>query len=296
MKKLIFEGAATALITPFKKDGAIDFEKIEELVEFQINGGIDCIVAVGTTGENATLSAEEHKAVMKFIVEKVGGRVPVICSTGSNDTEYGVLTTKAAEEVGADGLLLVTPYYNKTTQKGLIKHYERLLEEVSLPAIIYNVPSRTGMNISIETYKELSKNPQIVGVKEASGDISKVAQIISQCGDDLYVYSGNDDQIIPVMALGGKGVISVLSNVIPRQTHDICRLCLDGDFESARKLMFNYLDVANNLFIEVNPIPCKAAMNMMGLDVGECRAPLYSLDEKFEPILKESLLKAGIIK
>ncbi len=296
MKKLIFEGAAVAIVTPFNPDGSINLDKYRELIDYQIENGTDCIVAVGTTGENATLSGEEHRALMRCCVEHVNGRVPVICSTGSNDTAYGCETTKAAQEAGADGLLLVTPYYNKTSQRGLIRHYEKLLSDVSIPAIIYNVPSRTGMNISIETYKELAKNPQIVGVKEASGNISQVASIISECGDDMPVYSGNDDQIVPLMSLGGKGVISVMSNVLPRETHDICRYCLNEDYKSARELAIRYLDIANKLFVDVNPVPVKAAMNMMGFDVGGCRLPLGDLTPEHEKVLKEALLKIGLIK
>ncbi len=296
MKKLIFEGSAVAIVTPFNPDGSLNLEKYGELIDYQIENGTDCIVAVGTTGENATLSGDEHRALMRYCVERVRGRVPVICSTGSNDTAYGAKTTKAAEEAGADGLLLVTPYYNKTSQRGLIKHYEKLLEDVSLPAIIYNVPSRTGMNISIDTYKELSKNPQIVGVKEASGDISQVAKIIAECGDDMPVYSGNDDQIVPLMSLGGMGVISVMANILPYETHLICKHCLDEDYKAARELALKYLDIANKLFVDVNPVPVKAAMNMMGLNVGGCRLPLGELSDADEKVLKEALLRIGLVK
>ncbi len=296
MKKLIFEGSAVAIVTPFKSDGSLNLEKYGELIDYQIENGTDCIVAVGTTGENATLSGDEHRALMQYCVERVNHRVPVICSTGSNDTAYGAKTTKAAEEAGADGLLLVTPYYNKTSQKGLIKHYEKLLEGVSLPAIIYNVPSRTGMNISIDTYKELAKNPQIVGVKEASGDISQVAKIIAECGDDMHVYSGNDDQIVPLMSLGGKGVISVMANILPFETHMICKHCLDGDYNAARELAIKYLDIANKLFVDVNPVPVKAAMNMMGFDVGGCRLPLGELSAGHDEIIKDALMRIGLVK
>lgn len=296
MKKLIFEGAAVAIVTPFKEDGSLNLEKYGELIDWQIARGTDCIVAVGTTGENATLSGDEHRALMRYCVQRVNHRVPVICSTGSNDTAYGAETTKAAEEAGADGLLLVTPYYNKTSQRGLIKHYEKLLEGVSIPAIVYNVPSRTGMNIDISTYKELAKNPQIVGVKEASGNISQVAKIISECGDDMPVYSGNDDQIVPLMSLGGKGVISVMSNILPYETHMICKRCLEEDYRSARELAIKYMDIANKLFVDVNPVPVKAAMNMMGLDVGGCRLPLGELSKADEVILEEALIKIGLMK
>lgn len=296
MKKLLFEGAAVAIVTPFNPDGSINFEKYGELIDWQISEGTDAIVAVGTTGENATLSGDEHRALMRYAVERVNHRVPVICSTGSNDTAYGAETSKAAEEAGADGLLWVTPYYNKTSQHGLIKHYEKMLESVSIPVILYHIPGRTGLTVKVETFNELSKHPQVVGVKEASGNISHVAALIEACGDDLPVYSGNDDQIVPTMSLGGKGVISVLSNILPRETHEITRLCLDNDFASARELALKYLDLANKLFIDVNPVPVKEAMNMMGLDVGKCRLPLYDMTEHDRAVLREVLLKHGLVK
>ncbi len=296
MKKLLFEGAATAIVTPFNPDGSINFEKYGELIDWQIESGIDAIVAVGTTGENATLTGEEHRELMRYAVKRVNHRVPVICSTGSNDTAYGAETSKAAEEAGADGLLWVTPYYNKTSQHGLIRHYEKMLKSVSLPVILYHIPGRTGLTVKVETFKELSKHPQIVGVKEASGNISQVAALIEACGDDLPVYSGNDDQILPTMALGAKGVISVLSNILPRETHDICRLCLDNDFASARALMLKYLGLANKLFIDVNPVPVKEAMNMMGFDVGGCRLPLCEMTERDRYALREALVKHNLVK
>ena len=296
MKKLLFEGSATALVTPFHPDGSINFEKYGELIDYQIENGTDALVVVGTTGENATLSGEEHRALMRFAVERANHRAPVICSTGSNDTAYGIETSKAAEEAGADGLLWVTPYYNKTSQHGLIKHYEKMLESVSIPVILYHIPGRTGLTVKVETFKELSKHPQIVGVKEASGNISHVAALLEACGDDLPVYSGNDDQIVPTMSLGGKGVISVLSNILPREVHDICRFCLDNDFASARELAMKYLDLANKLFIDVNPVPVKEAMNMMGLEVGSCRLPLYEMSERDRVVLREALLKHSLVK
>ncbi|MCC8196284.1 MAG: 4-hydroxy-tetrahydrodipicolinate synthase [Ruminococcus sp.] len=295
MKQLLFTGAATALVTPFKSNGKIDLEKYSELIEFQISEGIDAIVAVGTTGENAVLSGEEHRALMKCAVETARGRVPVICSTGSNDTEYCIGTTQAAEEAGADGLLLVTPYYNKCTQSGLIKHYERILSKTKLPAIVYNVPSRTGFNIGIGTYKELAKHPQIVGTKEASGNMALAMEIRAQCGDDMPLYSGNDDLTVPMMAIGGRGVISVLSNILPNLTHDMCKLCLDKDFDKASELAFKYLDLTNALFSEVNPIPVKAAMNMMGLDVGGCRLPLCEMGDENKEKLRQILAKHGLV-
>ena len=296
MKKLLFEGAATAIVTPFNPDGSINFEKYGELIDWQIESGIDAIVAVGTTGENATLSGEEHRKLMDFAAKRIGGRVPLICSTGSNDTAYGAETSKAAEEAGADALLLVTPYYNKTTQAGLIKHYEKILENVSIPAILYHIPGRTGMSVSVETFKELSKHPLVAGVKEASGSVSFAARLIDVCGDELPVYSGNDDLTVPIMSLGGKGVISVLSNVLPRETHEICRLCLENDFKAAARLAMKYMSLANALFAEVNPMPVKAAMNMLGLGVGGCRLPLCDVSEATSELLKNELLKLGLVK
>ena len=251
---------------------------------------------MGTTGENAVLSAEEHRSLMKCAVDTVKGRIPVICSTGSNDTEYCISTTKAAEDFGADGLLLVTPYYNKCTQAGIIKHYERILSQTSLPAIIYNVPSRTGFNISLESYKILSQHPQIVGVKEASGNVSQAMGIISTCGDDLPVYSGNDDLIVPLMSIGAKGVISVLSNILPRVAHDICRMCLEGNFGEAANLAKEYYDLTDVLFCEVNPIPIKEALDMAGICEGNLRLPLTRLSEEHKKALKEILVKHNIVK
>lgn len=296
MKKLLFEGAATAIVTPFNPDGSINFEKYGELIDWQIESGIDAIVAVGTTGENATLSGEEHRKLMDFAAKRIGGRVPLICSTGSNDTAYGAETSKAAEEAGADALLLVTPYYNKTTQAGLIKHYEKILENVSIPAILYHIPGRTGMSVSVETFKELSKHPLVAGVKEASGSVSFAARLIDVCGDELPVYSGNDDITVPIMSLGGKGVISALSNVLPRETHEICRLCLENDFKAAARLAMKYMSLANALFAEVNPMPVKAAMNMLGLGVGGCRLPLCDVSEATSELLENELLKLGLVK
>ena len=296
MKKLLFEGAAVALVTPFNPDGSINFEKYAELIDWQISNGTDAIVAVGTTGENATLSGEEHRALMRCAVEAAAGRVPVICSTGSNDTAYCIETSKAAKEAGADGLLLVTPYYNKTSQRGLVRHYETILKAVDLPAILYHIPGRTGLSVKPETFAELSKHPLVAGVKEASGDMSYMAKLINLCGDDLPVYSGNDDLIVPTMSLGGKGVISVLSNVLPRETHEITKLCLENDFASARRLALRYMSLANALFIDVSPIPVKAAMNMMGLNVGSCRLPLFDMSEQDTAKLRAVMCEAGLVK
>lgn len=295
MKHLLFTGAATALVTPFDKDGSIDFGKYKELIDFQIESGIDAVVAVGTTGENAVLSGEEHRRLMKCAVDAAKGRIPVICSTGSNNTEYGRCTSIAAEEAGADGLLLVTPYYNKCTQAGLISHYERILSGTKLPAIIYNVPSRTGFDIEVSTYKILSGNPQIVGVKEASGNVSKAVKTAAACGNDLPLYSGNDDLIVPLMSIGAKGVISVLSNLLPALTHDICALCLANDYPAASKLALEYAGLTNALFSETNPIPIKAAMEMTGLCSGRLRLPLTPLSEHYRKELEEHLKTHGLI-
>lgn len=294
MKKVIFTGAAVAIITPFNEEG-INFEELKKLIDFNIENGTDAIVIAGTTGESSTMSDEEHKEVIKFTVDYVNKRVPVIAGTGSNDTLYAVELSKYAEEVGADGLLIVTPYYNKTTQAGLIKHYNYIADRVNLPIILYNVQSRTGVNISPKTCLELSKHKNIVAIKEASGNISQVAQIRALCGDDLAIYSGNDDQIVPILSLGGKGVISVLSNLAPKETHNICQLFFDGKVEESAKLQLDYLNLINSLFIEVNPIPVKTALGLMGYNVGNLRMPLFPMEECNLQILKEELKAKNLI-
>ena len=296
MKKIIFRGAAVALITPMNKDGSVNYEKLKDLVEFQINGGTDAIIACGTTGEAATLDIDEHIEVIKKTVEYAAGRVPVIAGAGSNDTAFAISTVKLAEQAGADALLVVTPYYNKTSQAGLIAHFTAIANSTSLPIILYNVPSRTGTNIKPETYKELSKIENIVATKEASGDLSAVAKIANLCGDDLNIYSGNDDQIVPIMSLGGLGVISVLSNVAPKATRDICEYALGGDFAASRKLQLEYLPLINALFSDVNPIPVKEALNIMGMGVGECRLPLVRMGESGREALKAEMIKVGLVK
>ena len=296
MKKLLFRGSAVAIVTPFHPDGSINFESFGEMIDRQIENGTDAIVAVGTTGENATLSGEEHRRLMKFAVDRAAHRVPVICSTGSNDTAYGIETSKAAEEAGADGLLWVTPYYNKTSQSGLIRHYEKMLESVSIPAILYHIPGRTGLTVKVETFKELSRHPLVAGIKEAGGDVSYCATLIDACGDDLPVYSGNDDLIVPIMSLGGKGVISVLANVLPRETHEICRLCLENDFAAAREIALKYMRLTNALFSDVNPVPVKEALNMLGLDAGPCRLPLFEMSEDGKEALRRALVNVGLVK
>ena len=293
-KKTIFTGAATAIITPFK-NGDIDYSSFKNIIEQQIAGSIDAIVVAGTTGEAATLTHEEHMACMKFVVDTVAGRVPVIAGTGSNDTAYAIELSQYACEIGADALLLVTPYYNKATPKGLIKSFLDTADATTKPIILYNVPSRTGCNIPLSVYKELAKHERIVAVKEASGNISAIAELIAECGDSLDVYSGNDDQIVPIMSLGGKGVISVLSNVLPKETHDMTSFCLNGNFKDAAALQLKYLDLINALFCEVNPIPAKTAMAEMGFCDIEMRLPLCEMEEATKARLMAALRKHGIL-
>ncbi len=296
MKKPIFTGAGVAIITPFYgEDLKINFPLFEEIIENQINNGTDAIIVCGTTGEKSTLVYDEHVEAIKVAVEVTAGRIPVIAGTGSNDTVHAVKLSNDAEKMGVDGLLMVTPYYNKASQDGLIESYTYIEKRVSTPIILYNVPSRTGVTIKPETYLELSKLPLINGAKEASGDISHIAKAIALCGDNLNFYSGNDDQITPLISLGAKGVISVLSNVAPQLTHDIAQYALDGDFGKSAELQLQYLDLCNVLFCDVNPIPVKAAMCMMGMDVGRCRMPLSPLNEKNEALLRSVLEKHNMI-
>lgn len=293
MKNTIFTGAATAIITPLNKNG-VDYDTFEKLIEWQIAEGIDAIVVAGTTGEGSTLTDDEHKQVIKFCVDKVAGRVPVIAGTGSNDVAYAVELTKYACSVGADAVLLVTPYYNKATQNGLIKSFTAIADASTKPCILYNVPSRTGCNIKPETCAELAKHKNVVAIKEASGDISQVAAISRLCGENLDIYSGNDDQIVPVMSLGGKGVISVLSNLLPKQTSQICHDYINGNVESARKMQLKYLPLIDSLFSEVNPIPAKAAMSAMGYGEDYLRLPLTPMEEANRKKLFENMHDAGI--
>lgn len=296
MKNTIFTGAAIAIITPMNADGSINYDKLGELIDTQIENCTDAIVICGTTGEASTMTDEEHLECIRFAVERAAGRVPVIAGTGSNDTRYAIELSKEAEEIGADALLLVTPYYNKTTQKGLIQHFTAIADAVNIPIILYNIPGRTGVNMEVSTIKELAKHKNIVAVKEASGNISYAAKLIAACGDDIDVYSGNDDMIVPIMSLGGKGVISVLSHVIPKQTHMMVQYCLENNFAEATKLQLEYLDLCNDLFIEVNPIPVKEAMNMMGFAAGPCRMPLCEMTDEHKAALRATLAKHGLIK
>ena len=295
MKKTIFKGAGVAIITPFTEDG-VNYDELGRIIEDQIANGTDAIVITGTTGESSTMSDEEHKEAIRYTVEKVNKRIPVIAGTGSNETSYAIQLSKYAEEVGADGLLLVTPYYNKATQKGLIAHYNAIADAVNIPIILYNVPSRTGVTIQIPTFVELAKHPNIVAVKEASGNLSAVAKIRHAVGDALDVYSGNDDQIVPILSLGGKGVISVLSNVAPKKTHDICQLYFDGKVEESAKLQIELIDLIDALFCEVNPIPVKVAMRMLGYEAGPLRLPLCEMEPAHEEQLRQALKAHGLLK
>jgi len=294
LKELIFKGAGVAIVTPFNEDG-IDFKELARLIDFNIDYGTDAIVITGTTGESATMSDQEHKEAIKFTVEHVNKRVPVIAGTGSNDTVYAVQLSEYAQSVGADALLVVTPYYNKCSQRGLITHFRAIADKVNIPIILYNVPSRTGVCIAVDSFVELAKHPNIVAVKEASGDLSAVAKIRAACGDDLAIYSGNDDQIVPILSLGGAGVISVLSNVMPQETHDICQLYFDGKVKESSDLQIKLLDLINNLFIDVNPIPVKMALREMGFKVGELRLPLTDMEDSKLAKLKASMKSHGIL-
>ena len=295
MKKRVFTGAATALITPMNKDGSVNFERLFSLVDEQVRGGIDALVICGTTGEKSTLNYEEHVRVIETAAKANAGRVPLIAGTGSNDTVYSVGLCEDAEKAGADAFLMVTPYYNKTSQRGLIAHYNYIADRVNKPIILYNVPSRTGVAIKPETYKELAKHPNIVATKEANGDLSAVAKTRYLCGDELDIYSGNDDQAVPIMSLGGIGVISVLSNFLPDVMHKMCTDYLSGNTKSAADMQIKYTGLMNALFSDVNPIPVKAAMDILGLGAGPCRLPLYPMEEKALENLKLKLKECGLI-
>lgn len=294
MKKTLFKGCATALVTPINDKG-VDFDAMRRIIEFQIDNSVDALVICGTTGEAPTLDDDEHLLAIECAVDTAGGRVPVIAGTGSNNTAHAIMMNKEAERLGADGLLWVTPYYNKTTQRGLIKHYEALAASTSLPSILYNVPSRTGVDIKPETVEELSKIDNIVAIKEATGDLARTVDIIERCGDNIDVYSGNDDVIVPMMSVGAKGVISVLSNICPKETHDMCELCMQGKYDEATKMQLDYFKLIKALFCEVNPIPVKTAMNLMGLSAGDLRLPLYDMDEKNLAFLKSEMRRHRLI-
>ena len=295
MKKPVFTGAAVAIITPMNADGTVNFEEFGRIIEDQIAGHTDAIVECGTTGESATMPDAEHLSVIDYCVKKVNHRIPVIAGTGSNDTAHGIRLTQSAEKLGVDAVLLVTPYYNKTSQQGLIQHFTALANATSLPCILYNVPSRTGVNILPETAYELSKLPNINAIKEASGNIAQVAKIAQLCGDALNIYSGNDDQIVPLLALGGKGVISVLSNVAPRETHEICQKWFDGDIAASLAAQLKYLPLCEALFCDVNPIPVKFAMNQLGYQAGSCRLPLVDTSKANQERIRNALHTAGLL-
>ena len=292
-RKPIFTGAASALVTPLNSNG-VDYESFRKLINWQIDEGIDALVIAGTSGEGSTLTDEEHREVLKFAVEVVDGRVPVIAGTGSNDTAYAIDLTKFACEVGCDAMLVVTPYYNKATQKGLIKMFTAIADVSTKPIILYNVPSRTGVNIEPATYAELAKHPMIQAIKEANGQIDKITETMALCGDKLTLYSGNDDQIVPLMSVGGKGVISVLSNVLPKETSEMCHKFLDGDVKGAAEMQFKYFPLVKALFSEVNPIPAKAAMAAMGYCEDYVRLPLTPMEDATKAVLLDRMREVGL--
>lgn len=295
MKPVVFTGAGVAIITPFNEDMTVNYESFAKIIEHQIANGTDAIVVCGTTGESATLNHEEHIDVIKYCVDVVNHRIPVIAGTGSNDTDYAVRLSNDAEKCGVDALLMVTPYYNKTSQRGLVAHYNFVADRVSSPIILYNVPSRTGVNILPETYAQLAQHERIVAVKEANGNVSAIVKTAALCGDNLTIYSGDDDQATAIMSLGGKGVISVLSNVAPKAAHDIAQKFLDGDSTESLRLQIEWLDLCNALFSDVNPIPVKEAMNMMGFNAGPCRLPLYEMDKASKEKLYSVLKKHNLV-
>ncbi len=295
MKKTIFTGSAVAIITPMHPDGKVNYEELKKLVDFQISNGTDSIVVCGTTGESATLNDEEHVQVIKAVIDHTAGRVPVIAGAGSNDTAYACWLSKEAKALGADALLHVTPYYNKTSQTGLIRHFNAVADATDLPVILYNVPSRTGVNIRPDTYWELSKHPNIVAAKEANGDFSEIVKTAALCGDELALYSGCDDQIVPLLSLGGKGVISVLANVMPKETHEICFLFFEGKIQESAALQKKLLPLINALFMDVNPIPVKEAMTLMGYAVGSCRLPLDESSEGVRHTLTNEMKVLGLL-
>ena len=294
MKTPIFAGSSTAIVTPFR-DGKVDYKKLGELIDFQIAGGTSAITICGTTGESSTQSLEEHTATVDFCVKHVNSRVKVIAGSGSNDTLAALFLSQEAEKSGADALLMVTPYYNKTTQRGLVKHFTFVADRVSVPIILYNVPGRTGMSFTTETYLELAKHPNINGVKEASGSFALIAATLASCGNDFYFWSGNDEDTVPMMSIGGKGVISVLGNIVPAVVAEMTKACLDGDFKRGAEIQLKYLDLTNKLFIEVNPMPVKAALNLMGMDVGEPRMPLCDIAPESLEKLKGAMKNVGLL-
>jgi len=295
MKKTIFTGSGVAIVTPFNQDMSVNYPKLGQLIDWHIEQGTDCIVICGTTGECSTLSDDEQIECFRYTVGRASGRVPVVAGCGSNDTAHALKLSKGAKESGADGLLHVTPYYNKTSQLGIVRHIATIADAVDLPIIVYNVPGRTGMNITPATYLELSKHPNIVGTKEANGDIAAAARTIGMCGDDLLFYSGNDDFIVPLMSLGGVGVISVIANIMPKETHQMTQKFFDGDIAGAGKMQTDLMGMVDALFCEVNPVPVKEALNQMGWNVGPCRLPLIEIDATCKQRVSEQLKKHGLV-
>ncbi|MCT4593486.1 MAG: 4-hydroxy-tetrahydrodipicolinate synthase [Anaeromicrobium sp.] len=289
---MLFTGSGVAIVTPYKENG-VDYKKLEELLNWHVNEGTDSIITCGTTGEASTMSDEEQRSVIKFTVEKINKRIPVIAGTGSNNTHHAIEMSKYAQSVGADGLLLITPYYNKCTQKGLIEHFTKIADSVNIPIILYNVPGRTGVNINPSTLEKLSKHKNIVAIKEASGDISQLVEMARVVPKDFALYSGNDDMIVPLMSLGGKGVISVVANILPKDTHDLVQYFLDGHIEKSLELQLKMKSLIDALFIEVNPIPVKTAMNLLGHNVGQLRLPLTNMLEENLGVLKKELKNYG---
>lgn len=296
MKTPVFTGSSVAIITPFHQNGTINYDKFRQLVDYHVASGTDSITVTGTTGESSTLTDKEHVEMIEKCVEYANGRLKVIAGTGSNDTKHAIWLSKEAEKIGVDGLLLVTPYYNKTSQLGLVKHYTQIADSVEIPIILYSVPSRTGMAMSIESLKILSEHPNINGIKDANSDIDKLVGTISACGDNLNVWSGNDAEIVPMMALGAKGVISVWANIDPKAVVKITKSCLKGDYKNAAKMQVTAYNLLKALFVETNPMPIKAAMNMMGMEVGDPRMPLCELSAQNQELLRQVLLKYGYTK
>ena len=295
MKTPVFTGSSVAIVTPFR-NGKVDYKKLGELIDFQISAGTSAITINGTTGECSTMTLEESRATIDFCVKHVNNRCKVVAGAGSNDTQSALFLAQSAEESGADALMMVTPYYNKTTQAGLVKHFTFIADRVNVPIIVYNVPARTGMSFTAETYIELAKHPNINGSKEASGNFSLISETIAACGDDFFFWSGNDDEVVPLMSLGGKGVISVLANVVPDGVANMVKYCLDGDFKRGAELQLKYYNLIKNLFIEVSPIPVKTALNVMGMDVGELRMPLCDMSPDNLEKLKVAMTAVGLIK
>ncbi len=295
MKTPLFTGSSVAIVTPMHTDGSVNYEKLSQLIELQIQGGTSAITICGTTGESATLKDPEHIAVIAHCVKAVAGRIKVIAGTGSNETDHAVYLSQEAQKAGADGLLLVTPYYNKCSPKGLVRHYMTVADSVQIPAIVYNVPSRTGVSMGVDIYRKLSEHPLINGVKEASGNTELVLRTMAACGDDFNIWSGNDTQIVPLMAMGCKGVISVLANICPSATAELAGACLQGDYQKAAAIQVRYMELIDALFCEVNPIPVKTALNLMGMEVGPLRMPLCEMEDAAKARLSAAMEKMGLL-